>query len=334
MRPLLSVTDLEVSFHTEAGIARAVRGLSFAVEPGEAVAVVGESGSGKTVTALAILGLLEGAEVRGEVRFENVELLSAPEREKRRIRGAGIGLVLQDPMSSLNPVLPIGKQLIEGLTIRGISKRVAQERALEAMGRLGLPASREVLRLFPHQLSGGQQQRVALAGAVILNPRLLIADEPATALDVRTQVRMLDLLRGLATERGMAVILITHDLGIVAGYADSVVVMYAGRMMESGTTDDLFYDSEHPYSWALQGATPDLAHRPRSELPAIPGYPPSPLAPPPGCPFHERCAFAQDMCHEEEPQLRMVPGTSLRASCHFVGQLQRPAHLPVQPEVE
>jgi peptide/nickel transport system ATP-binding protein/oligopeptide transport system ATP-binding protein len=274
--PLLQVKDLRVSFATEDGTVRAVDGVSFSVEPGEVVAIVGESGSGKSVTAMTLMGLTRGpnAKFEGSAVFDGRELVTASDRELQRIRGAGIAMVFQDPMSSLDPVYRIGTQIVEQIRVhdRSVSKAQAMDRAVELMERVGIPRAAERLRSFPHEFSGGMRQRVMIAMALSCSPKLLIADEPTTALDVTIQAQILDELRKLRSESGAGVILVTHDLGVVADIADRIVVMYAGRVVEQGTLDELFYDPQHPYTWGLLGsiATPrsvsprSPACRPRS----------------------------------------------------------------------
>jgi peptide/nickel transport system ATP-binding protein/oligopeptide transport system ATP-binding protein len=309
--PLLEVDDLRVSFTTEEGVVRAVDGVSFKVAPGEVVAIVGESGSGKSVTAMTLMGLTRGpnASFEGTATFQGTELVSATDSQLRKVRGAGIAMVFQDPMSSLNPVYRIGAQISEQIRThdRQVSKAQALDQAVELMERVGIPRAAERLRAYPHEFSGGMRQRVMIAMALSNSPKLLIADEPTTALDVTIQAQILDELRQLRTETGAGVILVTHDLGVVADIADRVIVMYAGRVVEQGTLDDIFYDPQHPYTWGLLGSITridaDRSHR----LPAIPGQPPSLLAPPQGCHFRPRCPHAFEKCTEVPPLRNRIP---------------------------
>jgi peptide/nickel transport system ATP-binding protein/oligopeptide transport system ATP-binding protein len=300
--PLLEVEDLHVSFATEDGMVRAVDGVSFTVAAGEVVAIVGESGSGKSVTAMTLMGLTRGPNARfeGAARFQGTELISAPEAELQKIRGAGIAMVFQDPMSSLNPVYRIGDQIIEQIRAHHpeFSKAQALDRAAELMERVGIPRARERMRSYPHEFSGGMRQRVMIAMALSCAPSLLIADEPTTALDVTIQAQILDELRQLRADTGAGVILVTHDLGVVADIADRIVVMYSGRVVEQGTLDELFYDPQHPYTWGLLGSITRIDADRSLKLPAIAGTPPSLASPPQGCHFRPRCPHAFDRCTE------------------------------------
>jgi peptide/nickel transport system ATP-binding protein len=300
--PLLEVDDLRVSFTTEDGVVHAVDGVSFSVGRGEVVAVVGESGSGKSVTAMTLMGLTRGPNARfdGQARFEGQDLVTMPDPQLRQIRGAAIAMVFQDPMSSLDPVYRIGDQIVEQIRVHNpkTSKAQALDRAVELMERVGIPRASERLRSFPHEFSGGMRQRVMIAMALSCSPRLLIADEPTTALDVTIQAQILDELRTLRAETQAGIILVTHDLGVVADIADRIVVMYAGRVVEQGTLDDLFYDPQHPYTWGLLGSIPRLDRDRSTRLPAIRGLPPSLLNPPSGCHFRPRCPHAFDRCTE------------------------------------
>ncbi|MGH2910042.1 MAG: ABC transporter ATP-binding protein [Solirubrobacteraceae bacterium] len=299
---LLEVDDLHVSFRIEEGTVKAVDGVSFSVGRGEVVAIVGESGSGKSVTAMTLMGLTRGpnAHFEGTATFEGTELVTANEERLRRIRGAGIAMVFQDPMSSLNPVQRIGKQIVEQIRVhdRKVSKAEAMDRAAATMERVGIPHAKERLRSYPHEFSGGMRQRVMIAMALSCSPSLLIADEPTTALDVTIQAQILDELRTLREETNAGVILVTHDLGVVADIADRVIVMYAGRVVEQGTLDEIFYDPQHPYTWGLLGSIPLLDSEKTDRLPAIPGQPPSLMNPPKGCAFRPRCPHAFDKCTE------------------------------------
>jgi peptide/nickel transport system ATP-binding protein len=311
IEPLLEIDDLRVSFATEEGLVRAVDGVSFSVAPGEVVAIVGESGSGKSVTAMTLMGLTRGpnARIEGRATFAGTELLSASERELQKIRGASMAMVFQDPMSSLNPVYRIGDQIVEQIRAHehSISKAQAMARAVELMERVGIPRASERLRSYPHEFSGGMRQRVMIAMALSCSPRLLIADEPTTALDVTIQAQILEELRTLREETGAGIILVTHDLAVVADIADRVVVMYSGRVVEQGTLDELFYDPLHPYAWGLLGSITRV-DRDRSEsLPAIPGLPPSLLHTPKGCHFRPRCPHAFGRCIEDPELIARVP---------------------------
>jgi peptide/nickel transport system ATP-binding protein len=300
--PLLEVSDLKVSFNTEDGSVRAVDGVSFTVAPGEVVAIVGESGSGKSVTAMTLMGLTRSpnATFEGDAVFDGTELVRANDEQLRGIRGAGIAMVFQDPMSSLDPVYRVGAQIVEQIRAhdRKISKAQANDRAAELMERVGIPRAAERLRSFPHEFSGGMRQRVMIAMALSCSPKLLIADEPTTALDVTIQAQILDELRQLRDETNAGVILVTHDLGVVADIADRVIVMYAGRVVEQGTLDDIFYDPQHPYTWGLLGSITRIDADRSQRLPAIPGMPPSLLRPPTGCHFRPRCPHAFEKCTE------------------------------------
>jgi peptide/nickel transport system ATP-binding protein/oligopeptide transport system ATP-binding protein len=299
---LLQVDELRVSFTTEEGVVQAVDGVTFSVSRGEVVAIVGESGSGKSVTAMTLMGLTRGPNSRfeGSAKLEGHELVTASEADLRRIRGAEIAMIFQDPMSSLDPVYRIGSQIVEQIRAhdKAISKAAALDRAVELLERVGIPRARERARAYPHEFSGGMRQRVMIAMALSCSPKLLIADEPTTALDVTIQAQILDELRTLRHETNAGVILVTHDLGVVADIADRVVVMYAGRVVEQGTLDELFYDPLHPYTWGLLGSIPRVDGDRSEQLPAIPGQPPSMLRPPTGCHFRPRCPHAFDRCTE------------------------------------
>ena len=298
-QPLLSVRDLAVSFSTEAGEARAVDGLSLELAAGEVLALVGESGCGKSVTALALMGLLAkgSASVEGSARYGETELIGASEARLRAIRGAEIAMVFQDPLSSLNPVQRVAGQVAEQILAHAdVAPASARERAVALLRRVGV--SEERAGSYPHELSGGMRQRVMIAMALSCAPSVLIADEPTTALDVTVQAQILDLIGELRDETGAGVILVTHDLGVVAELADRVAVMYAGRIVEQGTVEDVFRDPQHPYAWGLLGAVPRL-DRPRGEpLPAVDGVPPSPTAKPAGCHFRPRCPHEHAACAE------------------------------------
>jgi oligopeptide/dipeptide ABC transporter ATP-binding protein len=298
---LLSVRDLRVGFVTEGGRVQAVDDVSFDLRPGEVLAIVGESGSGKSVTAQTIVGLTRGpnSRIEGSVRFRDSELIEADEEALRRIRGVEIAMVFQDPMTSFNPVYRIGAQIVEAIRAhREVSKAEARERAVELLDSVGIPAAARRVDDYPHQFSGGMRQRAMIAMALALDPDVLIADEPTTALDVTVQAQILELLRRLNRERGLATILITHDLGVVAEVADRVLVMYAGRVVEQGTLDEIFYDAQHPYTWGLLGSLTQPDRERPQRLPQIPGAPPSLLDPPRGCHFRPRCPHEFARCSE------------------------------------
>jgi oligopeptide/dipeptide ABC transporter ATP-binding protein len=298
---LLSVRDLRVGFATEGGRLQAVDGVSFDLAPGEVLAIVGESGSGKSVTAQTIVGLTRSpnARIEGSVALRGEELLDAGEAELRRYRGERIGMVFQDPMTSLNPVYRVGDQIVEAIRAhRDEGKAEARRRAVELLDAVGIADAERRVDDYPHQFSGGMRQRAMIAMALALAPEVLIADEPTTALDVTIQAQILELLERLNRERGLATILITHDLGVVAEVADRVLVMYAGRVVEEGTLDEIFYDPQHPYAWGLLGSLTRI-DRPRPRrLPQIPGAPPSLLDLPRGCAFRPRCPHAFGRCAE------------------------------------
>jgi oligopeptide/dipeptide ABC transporter ATP-binding protein len=296
---LLDVTELRVHFQTEDGVVHAVDGASFSVETGETLGIVGESGSGKSVANLTVMGLTRAsnAEISGEIMFEGQDLLGASDRQLREIRGNEIAMIFQDPLSSLHPFYKVGTQLVEAIrTHQGLSSKQARERAIEFLDLAGIPQPRERIDSYPHEFSGGMRQRAMIAMALVNEPKLLIADEPTTALDVTIQAQIMQQLERLQSELGMAVILITHDLGIVAEMSDRVLVMYAGQIVEQGTLDEIFYDPRHPYTWGLLGSLTRLdAERPE-RLPQIPGAPPSLLSPPEGCRFRPRCPHAFGKC--------------------------------------
>jgi len=309
---LLDVEDLSVTFPSERGVVHAVDGASLHVEAGETLALVGESGSGKSVTALTLLGLAGDAArvVRGRARFDGIDLLQLPRRELRRLRGNRIGMIFQEPMSSLNPVLTIGKQVAEPIRLhRGLSWHAARERAVELLERVSIPDARHRLDSYPHHFSGGMRQRVMIAMALACDPRLIIADEPTTALDVTVQAQILALLRRVTEETGAALLLITHDLGVVARAADRVAVMYAGRIAETAPVRELYARPAHPYTQGLLDSVPTLTGRPGSRLATIPGQPPDLAGLPPGCPFAPRCPHARADCRDARPVLeRVAPG--------------------------
>jgi oligopeptide/dipeptide ABC transporter ATP-binding protein len=305
---ILEVERLRVGFRTEAGLVRAVEDVSLSLRSGEVLALVGESGSGKSVTAMTLLGLTRSpnTDIEGRVLLRGHDLVAAPEAELRRVRGDEIAMVFQDPMSALNPVHRVGAQVAEQIRAhRSVSRGEAADRAVALLGRVGLPAPRERARSFPHELSGGMRQRVMIAMALSCDPAVLVADEPTTALDVTLQAQILGELRALRSASGTAMLLVTHDLGVVAEVADRVAVMYAGRIVETGTVEQIFYDPQHPYTWGLLGSIARV-DRPRARrLPSIPGVPPAATGRPEGCHFRPRCP------HEFGDCLR-VPGLEAR----------------------
>ena len=316
---LLEVRDLHVEFRTRDGVAKAVNGVTYGVDEGETLAVLGESGSGKSVPAQAVMGLLDtppGRLTGGEVMFQGRDLLKLKEEERRRIRGAEMAMIFQDALSALNPVITVGDQLAEMFTVhRGLSRKDARAKAVELMDRVRIPAARERVRQYPHQFSGGMRQRIMIAMAIALEPALIIADEPTTALDVTVQAQVMELLAELQREYRMGLILITHDLGVVADVADRIAVMYAGRIVESAPVHDIYKAPAHPYTRGLLDSIPRLDHKGR-ELYAIKGLPPNLTRIPPGCPFHPRCPLARDVCTTDDPPLYEVSGTR-GSACHF-----------------
>jgi peptide/nickel transport system ATP-binding protein len=322
---LLEVTDLATHFHTPHGIVRAVDGVSFVIRRGQTLGIVGESGCGKSVLARTIIGILAkdgSAATTGRIAFEGRDLLKLSEPEMRDVRGKDIAMVFQDPTSSLNPVKRIGAQIGEVLTRHlGLRGRAAETRSVELLASVGIPLPAERLQHYPHQLSGGMRQRVAIAIALACEPKLLIADEPTTALDVTIQAQILDLLRRQQLAHDVAMILISHDLGVVAGHTDVVAVMYAGQMVERASTRSLFHDCRMPYTQALIRSAPRLGDPPHTRLRAIAGRPPDMLQPPIGCRFNPRCDDATDVCRAEQPALAAADAdaTHLYACWHPVG---------------
>jgi oligopeptide/dipeptide ABC transporter ATP-binding protein len=302
--PLLEVRDLKVSFRTEDGIVRAVDGVSLDLAEGETLGIVGESGSGKSVTMMAVMRLINDPNARfeGEVIYNGRDLMKLPEHQVRQVRGAGIAMIFQDPMTSLNPVHRVGWQIAEQIRAhQGVSRKAARERAAELLAAVGIPHAAQRVNDYPHEFSGGMRQRVMIAMALSCNPDLLIADEPTTALDVTIQAQILKLIKKLRDDFGTAVVLITHDMGVVADIADRVAVMYAGRIVEQGSLRSLFYDAQHPYTWGLLGSIARL-DRPRTRrLTAIKGLPPSLINLPPGCAFGPRCPHRFDRCADVPP---------------------------------
>ena len=304
--PLLEVKDLKVSFRTEDGVVRAVDGVSYTVDQGEVLGIVGESGSGKSVSMLSVLRLINdpNMQVEGEVIYKGRDLMKLHKDEMQEVRGDEIAMIFQDPMTSLNPVYRVGDQIIEAiLTHQDVGKPVAKRRAIELLQQVGIPHAEERVEDYPHQFSGGMRQRAMIAMALANNPDILIADEPTTALDVTIQAQIIELIDKLKDEFNSAVVLITHDLGVVAEIANEIIVMYAGRVVERAPTRQLFYDPQHPYTWGLLGSIPRLDRPKLERLHSIKGMPPSLINAPEGCKFRPRCPHAFDKC-TEEPELR------------------------------
>ena len=320
---LLSIRDLRVDFDTDSGAVPAVRGVDLDIAAGETVALVGESGCGKSVTAMSIMRLTPGRISAGSIRFQGQDLHTLPEAEMRRVRGGQVGMIFQEPMTSLNPVFTIGRQIEEVLVLhQKLSTRAARAQALELLQRVGIPSPERRSLQYPHELSGGMKQRVMIAMAIACRPKRLIADEPTTALDVTIQAQIMELLRSLKQEFGMAVLLITHDLGVVAHFAERVLVMYAGKIVEQGSVRDIFKRAGHPYTRALLGALPDPL-KPAQRLEAIPGRVPSPSMLPAGCAFCARCKQAFAPCPAEQPPLYEV-APEHRAACFLHDSTRAP----------
>jgi peptide/nickel transport system ATP-binding protein len=312
---LLKVEDLRVSFPTSDGTVQAVRGLSFEVSAGQTLGIVGESGSGKSVSALTLLGLNPGADIEGSAVFDGKELLSMDAKALRRIRGNEIAMIFQDPLSALHPHFRVGWQIVEAIRAHtDYSRDEAHRRAVELLRSVKIPEPERRVNAFPHELSGGMRQRVMIAMALALKPKLLIADEPTTALDATVQAQLLDLLTSIQKETGMALIMITHDLGVVASIADSVMVMYAGRAAEAAATREVFYEPHHPYTLGLLRSIPTTGQGTERLVPIV-GQPPSLISPPQGCAFHPRCPFAMDRCLKELPDLMPVAGGAHSSAC-------------------
>ena len=303
-RKLLSVRELKTSFFTHVGEVKAVRGISFDVNEGEVLGIVGESGSGKSVTSLSIMGLLQypGRVVDGEILLNGEDILTYSKNQMRKVRGKEIAMIFQDPMTSLNPVYTIGNQIMEMiLEHEKMSRREARERAIEMLKLVGIPAAEKRIDSYPHEFSGGMRQRVMIALALSCNPKLLIADEPTTALDVTIQAQILNLIKKLNRQFGMTTMLITHDLGVVATVCDKVAVMYGGLIMEYGTADEIFYHPRHPYTMGLLGSIPHVDGGEKRRLIPIDGTPPDLINPPKGCPFSTRCKYCMNVCTQEQP---------------------------------
>jgi peptide/nickel transport system ATP-binding protein len=325
-QPLLDVQDLTVDVVRRGELVRVVEGINLTMDAGERVALVGESGSGKSVTAHSLMRLNPVLTAHGVVNFAGTDLLALSEKQMRLRRGSDIGIVLQDPLRALNPLRQIGYQVAEPLLIRGVKKKDAYERARSLLDELGVPPTKEKMSAYPHEFSGGMRQRVVIAAALIAEPKLLIADEPTTALDVRVQEKVLDLLDRTATARGLAVLLITHDLGAVAGFAERVAVMYAGRKVEERPVDELYDAPVHPYTVGLLGSVPRL-DRQVDRLIAVPGSPVSPDSRPSGCAFRTRCPLAMETCAEVIPVLRRPPVGTGVVACHVTAPDPEPAKI-------
>jgi oligopeptide/dipeptide ABC transporter ATP-binding protein len=324
--PLLRVKDLTVSFNTEDGVVRAVDGVSFTLGHGEILGIVGESGSGKTVTVMSILRLLgdPNATYGGELLYKGRDLTRLPDEAMRDVRGREIAMIFQDPMASLNPVYRVGDQIVEAIvTHQPIAKAQARKRAVDLLGQVGIPHPDRRARDFPHQFSGGMRQRVLIAMALANDPEILIADEPTTALDVTIQAQILELIETLKDQFGSAVILITHDLGVVADIADRIAVMYAGRIVECAGRRDLFYDPQHPYTWGLLGSIPRLDHPQQARLHSIAGTPPSLIDRPEGCRFRPRCPHSFADCAAEPPLQTRVQHASHLDRCWLEVEVKR-----------
>ena len=324
---LLEVRDLKVHFQTEDGIVKAVDGVSYDVEKGRALGIVGESGSGKSVSSLSVMGLTRfsgNAEITGSITFDGKDLLSASDEELRRLRGDDIAMIFQDPLSSLHPFYKIGDQLVEAVQAhRETPKAQAYDRAVEMLGLVGIPEPRRRAEAYPHEFSGGMRQRVMIAMALINEPKLLIADEPTTALDVTVQAQILELLQRLQTELGTAIVMITHDLGVVAEVADEIGVMYAGRIVEHADKDTIFASPEHPYTWGLLKSIPRLDLGRHEALVPIPGRPPSLILKPPGCSFHPRCPYVRESHKRIDPELAATGAGDHRVACLLPPQTRR-----------
>ena len=312
---ILKVENLTISFRTPGGLVRAVRGVDFELKKGETLCIVGESGSGKSVTSRAIMGILAGNGIidDGHIYYENLDLTKCEESDFYRLRGSKIGMIFQDPLSSLNPIMKIGKQLTEALILKNnMHKHQAKKKALELMKDVGIPQPERRYNQYPFQFSGGMRQRIVIAIALAMEPEILICDEPTTALDVTIQAQILDLINNLKKERGLSIIFITHDLGVVANMADRIAVMYAGKIVEYGTTAEVFYDARHPYTWALLESMPALEQT--GKLNAIPGTPPNMLFPPKGDAFAARNRYAMKIDYEEQPPFFKITDTHFAAT--------------------
>jgi peptide/nickel transport system ATP-binding protein len=326
---MLEVRDLRIHFQTDDGTVRAVDGVSFSLERGRTLGIVGESGSGKSVTSMGILGLHHGtrAEITGEILLDGENLVGASPVRVRELRGSKMAMIFQDPLSSLHPYYTVGAQIIEAYRIHNdVSKQAARQHAIDLLGRVGIPTPKTRVDDYPHQFSGGMRQRAMIAMALSCDPELLIADEPTTALDVTVQAQILDLISDLQSEFGSAVIMITHDLGVVAELSDDILVMYAGRVAEYGSAADIFGRPDHPYTWGLLSSMPRMDRERTTRLVPIPGTPPSLIKVPSGCPFHPRCRYTHltgGRCDTEVPPLREAGTTGHAAACHLTAEQRR-----------
>jgi len=332
MSAVLEIRDLKTYFHTQQGVIRAVDGVSFSIEEGQTLCVVGESGCGKSVTALSVMRLIShpGRIESGSILFQGQDLLKLPQSAMRSLRGSEIAMIFQEPMTSLNPVYTVGNQISEViLTHENVSHKQAKERAIDLLDRVGIPSPKTRITSYPHQMSGGMRQRVMIAMALACNPKLLIADEPTTALDVTIQAQILDLLNSLQEDFGTSILFITHNLGVVAELADEVVVMYASKVVESAPLKPLFASPLHPYTHGLFKSVPHLATPKHAKLHMIPGMVPDPACFPPGCKFHPRCSVAKDICKNSEPALKAHAPGHLGA-CHLIQNGQQPTGLETE----
>jgi len=329
MEKLLEVKNLRVSYHTYAGEVQSVRGVNFSLDKGESIAIVGESGCGKTVTSKSVMGLIQApGEIKQEsqILFDGKDITKLSKKELQEYRGADVSMIFQDPMTSLNPTMKVGKQIAETLIIhRGMSKAEALKEATRMLELVNIPNAESRANQYPHEFSGGMRQRAMIAIALACNPKILIADEPTTALDVTIQAQILDLMKELQKKLGTAIILITHDLGVVADIAQQVIVMYAGQVVERGTNDEIFYNPQHPYTWALLKSVPRLDSNKKEALVSIHGTPPDMIAPPKGCPFAARCNYCMEICREVPPEVTKVSDTH-EAACWL--------HHPYAPKVD
>lgn len=328
--PLLVVDNLRVTFPSDFGVVRAVDGVSLSVAAGERVGVVGESGSGKSVTALTVMGLIPSppATISGHVHWHGRDLLKLKRRQTQQVRGAEIAMVFQNPLNCLNPAMTIGAQIEEAILAHSnLSKRVARKQAVDLLGRAGIPSPHRSADEYPHRFSGGMRQRVMVAMALSSEPELLLADEPTTALDVSIQAQILELLLSICEERGTAIVLITHDLGLLAGFAQRIIVMYGGRVVEEGEVETIYYHPTHPYTWGLMTSITRLDEEKRERLSPIAGNPPSSVFVPSGCAFHPRCPYMQDVCNKEIPELVIHLQDDHPSACHFAGSLIAPSTL-------
>ncbi|MGQ4512514.1 oligopeptide/dipeptide ABC transporter ATP-binding protein [Streptomyces sp. DW26H14] len=322
-REFLSVRDLKIHFDTDDGLVKSVDGVSFDLKAGETLGIVGESGSGKSVTSLGVMGLhtSDRARISGEIWLDGEELIAADRQRVRELRGQKMAMIFQDPLSALHPYYSVGSQIVEAYRVHNkVDKKTARKRAVEMLDRVGIPEPARRFSDYPHQFSGGMRQRAMIAMALVNNPQLLIADEPTTALDVTVQAQILDLIRDLQKEFGSAVVIITHDLGVVAEIADRLLVMYAGRCIERGTSDQVFERPQHPYTWGLLGSMPRIDREQTDRLVPVKGSPPSLINVPSGCAFHPRCPYADvpadNITRTERPELRAVTGDHFSA-CHM-----------------